>query len=119
MRTRRLGTSGLELTTIGVGTWAIGGGDWNFGWGNQDQQQAIDGIRRGLELGINWIDTAAVYGAGASEELVGKALAELGNDRPIVATKCGRINREDGTVFGRIKRDSVHAECEASHEAVS
>lgn len=114
MKTRQLGNSGLELTTIGVGTWAIGGGDWNFGWGSQDQAEAINGILKGLELGINWIDTAAVYGAGASEELVGKALKDWQGQRPLVATKCGRINREDGTVFGRIKRDSVREECEAS-----
>ena len=114
MEKRKLGSSSLELTTIGVGTWAIGGGDWNFGWGAQDQQAAIDGVVRGIELGINWIDTAAVYGAGASEELVGKALRQLGTQRPLVATKCGRINREDGSVFGRIKRESVIAECEAS-----
>lgn len=114
MRKRKLGTSGLEFTTVGIGTWAIGGGDWNFGWGRQDERDAIDGIRRGVELGINWIDTAAVYGAGASEELVGKALKEIKGERPLVATKCGRINREDGSVFGRIKRESVIEECEAS-----
>lgn len=114
MQKRKLGSTELELTTVGVGTWAIGGGDWNFGWGNQDSQAAIDGVIRGVELGINWIDTAAVYGAGASEELVGKALKELKSDLPVVATKCGRINREDGSVYGCIKHDSVIAECEAS-----
>lgn len=114
MNKRRLGNSSLELTTIGVGTWAIGGGEWDYGWGSQDQQAAIDGVVRGIELGINWIDTAAVYGAGASEELVGRALMQLGSSRPYVATKCGRINRDDGSVFGRIKRESVFEECEAS-----
>ena len=110
----------LEFTTIGIGTWAIGGGDWNFGWGKQDEQEAIAGIVKGIELGINWIDTAAVYGAGSSEELVGKALAQLDEaSRPYVATKCGRINREDGTVFGRIKRASVIEECEASLERLN
>lgn len=115
MQTRRLGSSGLEITTIGIGTWAIGGGDWSFGWGDQDEREAIDGILKGVELGVNWIDTAAIYGDGASEELVGKALKEIpAGERPIVATKCGRIMREDGTVFGRLKIESVVAECEAS-----
>lgn len=114
MQKRQLGNSSLELTALGIGTWAIGGGDWNFGWGAQDQQVAIDGVIRGLEMGINWIDTAAVYGAGASEELVGKALSLWTGQRPWVATKCGRINRDDGSVFARIKRESVIAECEAS-----
>ena len=115
MQKRRLGNSELELTTIGIGTWAIGGGDWAFGWGDQDEQEAIEGIRKGVELGVNWIDTAAIYGDGASEELVGKALREIpGSDRPLVATKCGRLMREDGTVMGRLKGESVVAECEAS-----
>lgn len=115
MQTRRLGNSDLELTTVGIGTWAIGGGDWSFGWGDQDEREAIDGILKGVELGVNWIDTAAIYGDGASEELVGKALRELSTvERPLVATKCGRIMRDDGSVFGRLKKDSVVAECEAS-----
>ncbi len=115
MKTRQLGNSELHLTTVGIGTWAIGGGDWAFGWGDQDQESAIEGIIAGVDLGINWIDTAAVYGAGASEVLVGKALAKMEPScRPLVATKCGRINREDGTVFGRITKESVIAECEAS-----
>ncbi len=115
MQKRRLGSSELELTTIGIGTWAIGGGDWSFGWGDQDEREAVEGILRGVELGVNWIDTAAIYGEGASEELVGRALRELKTvERPLVATKCGRIMREDGTVFGRLKKESVVAECEAS-----
>jgi aryl-alcohol dehydrogenase-like predicted oxidoreductase len=115
MRTRRLGSTELDFTTIGIGTWAIGGGDWSYGWGDQDEREAVAGIHRGLELGINWIDTAAIYGNGASEELVGRALREWsGPERPMVATKCGRIMRDDGTVFGRLKKESVIAECEAS-----
>ncbi|NNC88511.1 MAG: aldo/keto reductase [Akkermansiaceae bacterium] len=115
MTTRPLGNTGLQFTTIGIGTWAIGGGDWSYGWGDQDAREGIAGIRRGVELGVNWIDTAAIYGDGASEELVGKALAEIpATDRPMVATKCGRIMRDDGTVFGRLKKESVVAECEAS-----
>ena len=115
MQKRKLGQSGLEFTTIGIGTWAIGGGDWSFGWGDQDEREAIDGILKGVEVGVNWIDTAAIYGDGASEELVGKALREIPeSERPLVATKCGRIMREDRTVFGRLKKESVVEECENS-----
>ena len=115
MQKRRLGGSELELTTIGIGTWAIGGGDWSFGWGDQDEREAIVGIRKGVELGVNWIDTAAIYGDGASEVLVGKALREIPEpERPLVATKCGRIMQEGGTVKGRLKKESVVEECEAS-----
>ncbi len=115
MERRKLGTTDLELSTVGIGTWAIGGGDWVWGWGSQDAREAVDGICRGVELGVNWIDTAAVYGDGASEKLVGRALKEIpAGERPIVATKCGRIMREDGTIFGRLSRESVITECEAS-----
>ena len=115
MKTRKLGNSGFEFSKIGLGTWAIGGGDWDFGWGQQDESDAIAGIVKAVDLGVNWIDTAAVYGAGQSEILVGKALKEISeNDRPIVATKCGRINHADGSVFGRINRESIFAECDAS-----
>ena len=115
MQTRRLGNSSLELTTIGFGSWAIGGGDWSFGWGDQDEREAIEAIIAAVDLGINWIDTAAVYGGGASETLVGQALRELGpSRRPIVATKCGRVMREDRSIDKVLKRDSIIAECEAS-----
>jgi aryl-alcohol dehydrogenase-like predicted oxidoreductase len=115
MRTRKLGRTDLELTTIGVGTWAIAGGGWKFGWGPQDEQQAVSGVVRGIELGINWIDTAAVYGDGRSEELVGLALRQLGpSRRPLIATKCGRIVQPDGNVTGVLRRASIVAECEAS-----
>ena len=73
MLTRQLGNSDLALTTVGLGTWAIGGGDWKFGWGPQDESAAIAAIVRAVELGINWVDTAPVYGSGRSEELVGQA----------------------------------------------
>ena len=115
MQTRRLGKTQLELTTIGIGTWAIGGGDWSFGWGDQDEKEAVAGIHKGIELGVNWIDTAAIYGDGASEVLVGKALREMpGSERPLVATKCGRIMQEDATVKGCLTKESVVRECEAS-----
>ena len=112
---RALGKTEIELTPIGIGTWAIGGGDWSFGWGDQDEQEAIAGILKGVELGVNWIDTAAIYGDGASEALVGRALRQIPpSDRPLVATKCGRIMQKDGTVKGCLKKESVVAECEAS-----
>ncbi|RMF43131.1 MAG: aldo/keto reductase, partial [Planctomycetota bacterium] len=100
---------------IGLGTWAIGGGDWKFGWGDQDEREAIDAILAAVDAGINWIDTAAVYGGGRSEEIVGKALRELGPDRrPIIATKCGRVMRGPDQIDKVLKRDSVRSECEAS-----
>jgi aryl-alcohol dehydrogenase-like predicted oxidoreductase len=86
--TRPLGTSGLDITTVGFGAWAVGGGAWAFGWGPQDDTASLAAMRRALELGINRIDTAAVYGLGHSEELVGRLLRELPEaDRPFVFTK--------------------------------
>lgn len=115
MRTRRLGNSGIELTTVGLGTWAIGGGDWKFGWGPQDEQEAIDAVIKAVDLGINWIDTAAVYGDGKSETIVGRALQELGaSRRPFVATKCSRLIQPDGNVIGDLSRANLLREVEAS-----
>ncbi len=115
MKFRQLGKSNLQLSVIGFGSWAIGGGDWKFGWGDQDEREAIDAMIAAVDAGINWIDTAAVYGGGKSEELVGKALQELGPARrPIVATKCGRVMRDPETIDKVLKRESVIAECEAS-----
>jgi aryl-alcohol dehydrogenase-like predicted oxidoreductase len=115
MQTRPLGASGLEFTTVGLGTWAIGGGDWMFGWGNQDEQEAVAAIHRAVDLGVNWVDTAPVYGAGRSEELVGRALRELPpRRRPLVATKFGRINLPDGSIRPDITPNSIRTECEAS-----
>jgi aryl-alcohol dehydrogenase-like predicted oxidoreductase len=109
-----LGYSDLHLTTIGLGTWAMGGGGWAFGWGPQDDADTIAAIRRALELGINWIDTAAVYGVGHSEEMVGKAIAGR-RDEIIIATKCSRVwNPGETRPFGRLKADSVRREAEAS-----
>ncbi len=115
MQTRQLGNTDLELTTIGLGTWAIGGGGWLFGWGPQDEKEAVDAIVRAVELGVNWIDTAAVYGNGHSEEMVARALKQIDPARrPIVATKFGRVIQPDGTIAGILKAESVRAECEAS-----
>lgn len=115
MQTRPLGASGLELTTVGLGTWAIGGGEWMFGWGAQDEHEAVAAIHRAVDLGVNWVDTAPVYGAGRSEELVGRALAELpASRRPLVATKFGRITLSDGSIRPDITPASIRNECEAS-----
>ncbi len=88
MQTRKLGNSDLSLTVIGFGTWAIGGAGWAFSWGEQDDKQSIAAIQKAVDLGINWIDTAAIYGLGHSEEIVGKAIKAC-STKPIVATKCG------------------------------
>lgn len=115
MHQRKLGSSGPALSVIGLGTWAMGGGDWKFGWGDQDRSAAIAAILRAVELGINWIDTAAVYGEGQSELLVGEALQQLPpNSRPLVATKCGRVPLGNGEIGKCLRRSSVIAECEAS-----
>jgi aryl-alcohol dehydrogenase-like predicted oxidoreductase len=114
LATRRLGTTGLDITAIGFGAWAIGGGDWKFGWGDQDDAQSIAAIRRALDHGINWIDTAAVYGFGHSEEVVARALDGLA-ERPYVFTKCGLVpSATAGEPVENISRASIVAECEAS-----
>jgi aryl-alcohol dehydrogenase-like predicted oxidoreductase len=113
METRRLGSTDLHLTEIGLGTWAIGGGDWRFSWGPQDDEQSVKTIHRALELGVNWIDTAAVYGLGHSEEIAGRAIKGF-RHRPLVATKCGLCWDKDRQVYGCLKRESVRAEAEAS-----
>jgi aryl-alcohol dehydrogenase-like predicted oxidoreductase len=113
MKTRKLGNSPLHLTPVGLGTWAIGGGDWKFGWGAQDDALSIRTIHEAMAVGINWIDTAAVYGLGRSEEVVGRALKEM-KDKPIISTKCERCWDPDGTIVPRLKRASVKQECEDS-----
>lgn len=115
---RPLGSSGIEITTVGLGTWAIGGGGWLFGWGQQDDDASIAAIRRGVELGINWIDTAAIYGLGHSEEVVGRALAGIPSaQRPLVFTKCG-LTGDRSKPFEAPRRDlrpeTIRRECEAS-----
>ncbi|WP_375742690.1 aldo/keto reductase [Corallococcus interemptor] len=113
MRKRRLGNSDMDLTALGFGAWAIGGGGWAFAWGAQDDARSIEAIQRALDSGINWIDTAAVYGLGHSEDVVARALK--GRDtRPYVFTKCGMVWDEQGQVSRRLKADSVRRECEAS-----
>jgi aryl-alcohol dehydrogenase-like predicted oxidoreductase len=108
-----LGDSDLRITPIGFGAWAIGG-DWEFGWGVQDDAQSIAAIHRALELGVNWIDTAAVYGLGHSEKVVARALQEWPGPRPYVFTKCGRIWNTQGKVGLSLREESIRRECEAS-----
>jgi len=115
---RRLGTNGPEITTVGFGAWAVGGGGWSFAWGSQDDADSIAAIRHAVSLGVSWIDTAAVYGLGHSEEVVGRAIADIpGSERPLVFTKCGlRWNPADPMEVSA--RDSsparIREECEAS-----
>jgi len=113
MKTRKLGYTGIELTVIGLGTWAHGGGGWAFSWGKQDDNESIATIKAALETGINWIDTAPVYGLGHSEEVLGHALKQL-KQKPFVATKCGRTWNGAGIVGNNLRAKSVRMECEAS-----
>jgi aryl-alcohol dehydrogenase-like predicted oxidoreductase len=114
VKTRKLGYTDLSLTTVGLGTWAIGGGGWQWGWGPQDDAASIRALRHGLDLGINWIDSAAAYGLGHAEEVVAQVIAGR-RDEVMIATKCGLVWDEGSpNVYGRLKAKSVRAECEAS-----
>lgn len=113
METRQLGASELRITPIGLGTWAIGGGNWAFGWGAQDDEESIATIHRALDMGVNWIDTAAVYGLGRSEEVIGRALKGV-SQRPYIFTKCSLVWDEQRKVGNSLKRESVKREAEAS-----
>ena len=116
MKSRRLGTTGPEISRVGFGAWAIGG-PWRFGWGSVDDAESVAAIRHAVELGVNWIDTAAVYGLGHSEEVVGRALApyRAGED-VFVFTKCGRRweGRPDGVIENDLRPESIREECERS-----
>jgi aryl-alcohol dehydrogenase-like predicted oxidoreductase len=117
LKTAQLGTTGMKITRVGFGAWAIGGGGWEFGWGPQEDEDSIATIHRGLELGINWIDTAAAYGFGRSEEVVGRALEGLDEDeRPFVFTKASLVEGPGRAVVHSLKRDSILREAEASLE---
>jgi aryl-alcohol dehydrogenase-like predicted oxidoreductase len=113
LATAELGQTGLEITRVGFGAWAIGGGDWEFGWGAQDDAESVAAIERALELGVNWIDTAAAYGLGHSETIVRRALEGV-DRRPYVFTKAGLLDGGGGRVVNRLKRDSIRREVEAS-----
>ncbi len=114
MKTRKLGYSDLHFTPIGLGTWAMGGGDWKFGWGDQDDEASIASVHQALDAGINWIDTAAIYGHGHAEKVVGKAIRDR-RDEVLIATKCGRVWEGESREIGKcLRRDSVHREVDAS-----
>jgi aryl-alcohol dehydrogenase-like predicted oxidoreductase len=114
MKTKRLGNSDLDITPIGFGAWAIGGSGWEFGWGDQDDKASIAAIHRALELGAKWIDTAAVYGMGHSEEVVASALKTWAGPRPYVFTKCGLLWDDQGYVHRDLRAESIRRECENS-----
>jgi aryl-alcohol dehydrogenase-like predicted oxidoreductase len=113
MQTKQLGNSDLKITPIGVGAWAMGGAGWAFAWGPQDDDDSIAATRAALDKGVNWIDTAAVYGLGHSEEVVGKAVKGL-TTRPYIFTKCERIWNERGEIAKSLQADSIRRELEAS-----
>jgi aryl-alcohol dehydrogenase-like predicted oxidoreductase len=110
---RTLGNSDLQITPIGFGAWAIGGGDWQFSWGPQDDNDSIAAIHRALDLGINWIDTAAIYGLGHSEEVVGRAVKSSAH-KPYIFTKCSMRWRADRSIYHSLKAASIAEEVEAS-----
>ena len=113
MQTRQLGNSDLKITPLGIGAWAMGGAGWAFSWGPQDDNDSIAAIRAGVEAGLNWVDTAAVYGLGHSEEVVGRAVQDI-SPKPYVFTKCERTWDADGNIVKSLKKDSIQRECEAS-----
>ena len=119
MQTRKLGNSDLNITPVGYGAWAAGGSGWQFAWGSQDDNDSIAAIHRALELGVNWIDTAAVYGLGHSEEVVGRALKSWRGSRPYVFTKCGLRWDARGQVEKVLSADSIRREAEDSLRRLS
>jgi aryl-alcohol dehydrogenase-like predicted oxidoreductase len=114
MHKRKFGNSDLMITPVGCGSWAIGGSGWDYSWGQQNDDDSISAIRRSLELGVNWIDTAAVYGLGHSEEVVARALAGWKGQRPYVFTKCGLILDTQKRLSRKLTDSSVRKECEES-----
>jgi aryl-alcohol dehydrogenase-like predicted oxidoreductase len=109
-----LGKTGLEISRIGFGAWALGGSNYDWGWGAQDDEQSIAAIQHALDLGVNWIDTAAQYGFGHSEEVVGRAVASYSGKRPLVFTKGGQPEGPNRTTLQTLKRDSLRRELEGS-----
>jgi len=119
MQMRKFGNSDLHITRVGYGAWAIGGSGWQFAWGSQDDNESIAAIHRALELGVNWIDTAAVYGLGHSEEVVGRALKDWRGSRPYVFTKCGLRGDAKGKVQKVLRADSIRSEVDDSLRRLS
>jgi aryl-alcohol dehydrogenase-like predicted oxidoreductase len=119
MQTRTLGNSDLKITPVGYGAWAIGGSGWQFAWGSQDDNDSVAAIHRALELGVNWIDTAAVYGLGHSEEVVARALKSWSGPKPYVFTKCGLRWDSKGNVQKVLSKDSLRVEIEDSLRRLS
>jgi len=113
METKQFGNTDMMITRTGFGAWAIGGGNWEYAWGPQDDSEAIAAIQRSIENGMNWIDTAAVYGLGHSEELVGKAIKGM-SKKPYIFTKCGLVWDNSRNVVRNLKAESIRRECEAS-----
>ena len=114
MKKQKLGNSNIEITRIGFGTWAIGGPGYAFGWGKQDDNDSIKAIHKALELGVNWIDTAAVYGTGHSEEIVADALKQWHGEKPYIFTKCSLVWDENRNISNSYKPESIRNECENS-----
>ena len=119
MQTRTLGNSDLKITPVGYGAWAIGGSGWQFAWGSQDDNDSIAAIHRALQLGVNWIDTAAVYGLGHSEEVVGRALKSWPGAKPYIFTKCSLRWDSKGNVQTVHSKDSIRRELEDSLRRLS
>ena len=113
MKLRQLGNSDLHITPVGIGAWAMGGGKWEFAWGPQDDKDSIEAIHAGLDRGLNWIDTAAVYGLGHSETVVGRAIKDL-RERPYVFTKCSLVWDEQGGISHNLQAASIRREAEGS-----
>ncbi|BCL80590.1 oxidoreductase [Ktedonobacteria bacterium brp13] len=113
VETRQFGNTGMNITAVGFGAWAIGGGNWEFGWGAQDDQESIDTIKKAIDMGINWIDTAAVYGLGHSEEIVGKAIKGM-NQRPYIFSKCSMRWDNERKIYRSLKAASLREEIENS-----
>jgi aryl-alcohol dehydrogenase-like predicted oxidoreductase len=111
---RTLGNSDLQLTAIGFGAWAIGGSNWEFSWGPQDDNESVSAIHRALDLGVNWIDTAAIYGLGHSEEVVGRAIGSRSGPKPLIFTKCSMRWQADRSIYRSLKANSVAEELEGS-----
>ncbi|NTW51113.1 MAG: aldo/keto reductase [Chlorobiaceae bacterium] len=110
MQTRALGRTGMQITPIGLGTWAIGGGEWAYAWGAQDDRDSVAAVHRAIELGVNWIDTAAVYGLGHSEEMVGRAIGGM-SEKPLIFTKCSLVWDDQRKVGNSLKAGSIRQEC--------